>query len=191
MQGQSPGTDTANKNESLAAVFNVRKYPPDYAAFTGRTLTQKGTIEITGTRFLNGASFQSGATAAGAIVTVVSDIALADSEAAASTSPLPTRLGGVSAVLRDSSGASLTCPLYYASKGQVNLVVPDKAARGAATLTLTRDSGASASGSITIDTVAPGLFTMGTSGIGAIIGLRLGANNQFSDVPTPVPTLPE
>jgi len=182
-QGQKPGIDVQNKNESLAAVFNVRKYTPDFPAFTGKDMTPKGTIELTGTRFVNGASFVLGNTAAGSILSVVSDTALADSEASASSATLPTKLGGTSVNLKDSSGATLACGLYYASKSQINLVVPDKAARGAATLTISRDSGTSTTGNITIDSVAPGLFSMGTSGVGAIIGLRVNAAGQRSDVP--------
>jgi uncharacterized protein (TIGR03437 family) len=183
MQGQLPGIDVKNKNESLNSVFNVRKYAPDFAAFVGRDLTPKGTIEITGTRFVNGASFVAGATAAGSILTVVSDTTLADSEASAPTAALPVTLAGTSAEVKDSSGAALPCGIYYVSKSQINLVVPDRAARGAATLTIRRDSGSSTSGSITIDAVAPGLFSMGASGVGAMTGLRLNSAGQRSDVP--------
>jgi uncharacterized protein (TIGR03437 family) len=180
-QGATPGKD--ERGHLMNAVFRVRRYPPDYAGLVGRTLTQKGVIELTGTRYVNGASFETGATAAGAILTVLTDSTLADSQASASTATLPTKLGGTSIELKDSAGTTQLCGLYFASPKQINLVLPDRVARGAATLTLRRDSGATVSGSITIDAVAPGLFSMGTSGIGAIIGLRVNASGQRSDVP--------
>ena len=180
-QGDTSGLD--DRGHNLNAVFRVRRYPPDYAGLTGRTMTPKGVIELSGTRFVNGASFQSGSGAAGEILTALSDTTLADSEAAAPTAPLPTKLGGASVEIKDSAGATQSCGLYYASPRQINLVLPDRLARGAATLTIRRDSGSSTSGSVTIDAVAPGLFTMGTSGIGAIIGLRVSAGDQRSDVP--------
>lgn len=181
LQGDQAGLD--DRGHNLNAVFRVRKYPPDYAGLAGRTLTPKGVIERSGTRLVNGASFQSGAAAAGAVLTVLSDTTLADSEAAATTSPLPVKLGGASVSIQDSAGATQSCGLYYASPRQINLVLPDRLARGAATLTIRRDSGSSTSGSITINPVAPGLFTMGASGIGAIIGLRADSAGQRSDVP--------
>jgi hypothetical protein len=43
MQGQTPGLD--QKNQSLAAVFKVRRYAPDYPGLAGQDLTPKGPIE--------------------------------------------------------------------------------------------------------------------------------------------------
>jgi uncharacterized protein (TIGR03437 family) len=179
-QGDVSGQD--DRGHNLNAVFRARRYPPDYAGLAGRSLTPKGVIELSGTRFVNGASFQSGATSAGAILTVLSDGTLADSEAVASAGTLPVKLGGASVEIKDSGGATQSCALYYASPRQINLVLPDRVARGAATLAIRRDSGGSTTGSITVDSVAPGLFTMGTSGIGAVTALRVSANGQRSDV---------
>lgn len=171
-----------DRGHNLNAVFRVRRYPPDYAGLAGRTLTAKGVIELSGTRFVNGASFLSGPAAPGSIATVLSDSTLADSEGAASSATLPVKLGGASVDVRDSAGSTYPCGLYYAGPKQINFLVPDKCARGAATVTIRRDSGSAVSGALTIDGVAPGLFTMGTSGIGAITGLRVDPNGRRSDV---------
>lgn len=179
-QGASSGLD--DRGHNLNAVFRARRYPPDYAGLAGRTLTPRGVIELSGTRFVNGASFQGGATAAGAILTVMSDTTLAGSEASAGGTPLPTQLGGVSVEVKDNAGATHLAGLYYASGRQINLVVPDSCARGAATLTVRRAAGSTTDGTLTIDAVAPGLFTLGSSGIGAITGLRVGAGGQRTDV---------
>jgi uncharacterized protein (TIGR03437 family) len=180
-QGQAPGLD--DRGHYLNAVFRVRRYPPDYAGLAGRDLTRKGVIELSGTRFVNGASFAAGSTAPGAMLTVLSDSTLADGEAAASTPALPVKLAGASVEVTDSAGSTQSCGLYYVSPRQINLVLPDKSARGQATLTIRRDSGGATSGSLIVDAVAPGLFTMGSSGIGAITGLRVNSAGQRSDVP--------
>jgi uncharacterized protein (TIGR03437 family) len=181
LQGDTSGLD--DRGHNLNAVFRVRKYPPDYAGLAGRPLVAKGVIESTGMRLLNGASFESGSAAAGSVLTIQSDSTLADSELAASSATLPAKLGGVSVDIQDSAGATQACPLYYVSSHQINLVLPDRLARGSATLTIRRDGAQPSTGALTVDTVSPGLFTLGTSGIGSIVGLRLDASGQWSDVP--------
>jgi uncharacterized protein (TIGR03437 family) len=181
LQGQTPALDVKSHNQN--AVFKVQRYAPDYPGLAGRDLTPKGFIEQYGARYVNGASFQTGSTAAGAILAVLGDSGLADSEAAASTSTLATKLGGTSVEITDSAGVTQLCRLYYVSPRQINLVLPDRCATGKATIAVHRDSGNSISGSVTIDPVAPGLFSMGVSGIGAIVGLRVDGSGNRSDVP--------
>jgi uncharacterized protein (TIGR03437 family) len=179
-QGQTPGLD--DRGHNLNAVFRVRRYPPDYAGLAGRTLTPKGVIELSGTRFVNGASFLEGSTAPGAILTVLSDSTLSDGEGQPAAATLPTKLAGTSVQITDSKGETQTCGLYYVSPRQINLVLPQSCATGAATVTIKRDSGTSVSGKVTVETLAPGLFTMDGS-IGAVLGLRVDAAGQRTDVP--------
>jgi uncharacterized protein (TIGR03437 family) len=180
LQGQTPGLD--QKQQSLAALFKARKYAPDYPGLAGRALTPKGTVELYGMRYVNAASYAVGSTSPGAILTILGD-SLADSEQAASGATLPTKMAGTSVTITDSANSTQNCPLYYVSPQQINIVVPDKAAGGKATVTVQRDGGKNVTGTVTIDPVAPGLFSMGASGVGAIIGLRVDANGQRSDVP--------
>jgi hypothetical protein len=154
LQGQTPATD--QQGQSLANVFKVRKYAPDYAGLTGQDLSQKGTVELYGTRYANAASLLAGSTSPGAILTIFADSGLADSALAASAATLPTRMAGASVTITDSANASQTCQLYYVSPTQINLVAPDSAATGKATVTVVRDSGKNLSGTVTVDAVAPG-----------------------------------
>ena len=85
--------------------------------------------------------------------------------------------------ITDSAASTKTCQLYYVSPQQINLVVPDGVTNGAATLTVQRDSGKPIAGNVTVNSVAPGLFTLGGSGVGAIGGLRVDADGRHSDVP--------
>ena len=181
-QGQTPGLDA--KNENMDAVFKVRKYAPDYSGLAGQDLTPKGTIEQYAFTLVNGASMRAGSAAAGAIMSVFGS-SLADSEAVAQTTPLPATLAGASVQITDSAGVTQSCPLFYASPKQINLLVPDGCAPGPATLTIRRDSGGSVWANVAVASVAPGLFSVNASGqgVGAIVGLRIDGSGQRSDVP--------
>jgi uncharacterized protein (TIGR03437 family) len=56
--------------------------------------------------------------------------------AAAAAPPLPVSLAGASVTVTDSAGVSRMAPLYYASPGQINLVVPAGTASGPAIVAL-------------------------------------------------------
>jgi uncharacterized protein (TIGR03437 family) len=181
LQGQTPGLD--QKNQSLAAVFKVRRYAPDYAGLVGHDLTPKGPVELYPLSLVNGAGLQVGAGAAGGILTAFGT-ALADSIGAASSTSLPITLGGATVQITDSAGATQTCPLFYASPTQINLLLPTGVAAGPATITIKKNSGGSLWTNTSVEPVAPGIFSMNASGkgVGAIVGIRV-AGGQSSDVP--------
>jgi uncharacterized protein (TIGR03437 family) len=180
VQGATSGLD--DRGHNLNAVFRVRRYPVDYIGLSGRTLTPKGVIEVSAPYFVNGASYRAGSAAPGSIVTIYSDNMMADAEGSASSTTLPVKLAGTSVEIKDSAGVTQTCGLYYVSPRQINIKLPDSLARGQATLTIRRDAGGSTSGTLTIESVSPGLFMLGSSGVGAILGLRLNGAGQRSDV---------
>jgi len=179
-QGQTAGLD--QKNQSLAAVFKVRKYAPDFPGLVGKDLTPKGPVELYSLSLVNGAGLQTGVAAPGAILTAFGT-ALADSTGAASSTSLPTTLGGATVKITDSAGVTQSCPLFYASATQINLLVPSGVALGPATITIQKNSGGSVWINTSVESVAPGLFSMNASGkgVGAIIGLRI-SGGQTSDV---------
>ena len=162
LQGQTPGLD--QKNQSLAAVFKVRRYAPDYPGLAGQDLTPKGMIEQYPFAVVNGAGMQAGSGASGAIMSVFGGSLAADA--------------GVR--ITDSAGATQSCPLFYASVAQINLLVPEGCAPGPATLSI-----GSVQASVVVESVAPGLFSANASGkgVGAIVGLRVDARGERSDVP--------
>jgi uncharacterized protein (TIGR03437 family) len=126
---------------------------------------------------------QVGAAAAGAILTAFGT-SLADSTAATSSASLPSTLGGATVQITDSAGSTQTCPLFYASPTQINLLVPSGVATGPATLTIKKNSGGSLWINTSVESVAPGIFSMNSSGkgVGAIIGTRI-TGGQSIDVP--------
>ena len=89
---------------------------------------------------------------------------------AATSVPLPTSLGGVSVAIQDSSGAQNPMPLFAVSPQQLNVLIPDATQGGTATITVTGSDGLLHSGTVTIQNVAPGLFSATANGLGFAVG---------------------
>jgi uncharacterized protein (TIGR03437 family) len=104
--------------------------------------------------------------------------------AVATMQPLPTSLGGVTVTLTDSSGAPIAMPLFYAGNTQINAQVPASAATGAATVTVSSSAG-SQTGSVTLATVAPGIFTANETGSG-VAAAQVATNANGSQTVTNV-----
>jgi uncharacterized protein (TIGR03437 family) len=106
---------------------------------------------------------------------------LATSTIGATAIPLPTSLGGTTVKVRDSAGTERLSSLFYVSPTQINFQIPAGTAAGAATITVSNGS-TNITGTITIVTVAPGIFTMDSTGRGlaAAQALRLRADNSNS-----------
>jgi phospholipase C len=83
----------------------------------------------------------------------------------AQSQPLPITLGGVTVTLKDANGGVFPASLFYVSPSQVNWLVPKGAAGGVATITLVNGS-ATLTGTATITSTAPGLYTATQTGQG-------------------------
>jgi uncharacterized protein (TIGR03437 family) len=79
---------------------------------------------------------------------------------------LPTTLGGSTVKVRDSAGMERNAGLFYIDANQVNYLIPDGTANGAATVTITASNGAISTGAVTIAAVSPGAFTASSNGTG-------------------------
>jgi len=118
-------------------------------------------------------SYVSGAMAADSIVSLFGK-SLALATASVTTLPLPTTLGGVFVKVRDSRGGEHSSPLFYVSPTQVNLLLPREAAAGNATVTVVGNNGQTiSSGTLILDTIAPGLFAADATGRGPAAGVAL------------------
>jgi uncharacterized protein (TIGR03437 family) len=108
---------------------------------------------------------------------------LAATTAQAASQPLPVSLGGVSVTVTDASGAQRTAPLLYVSPSQINFLMPDGVAAGAATVAV-----AGQSFTATVAPVAPALFSMNGTGAGvaAALAVRTQAGNPNLQFPIPV-----
>jgi uncharacterized protein (TIGR03437 family) len=110
---------------------------------------------------------------------------LATTTIAANTTPLPTSLDGTTIRLRDSSGQELFAPLFFASPGQINFQVTPGLLPGPVLVNIGNRSGFVSTGSMTIESVAPGLFSANGTGQGlaAAVAFRIRANGTTSFEP--------
>jgi uncharacterized protein (TIGR03437 family) len=121
---------------------------------------------ITSTASVSAASYQFLAPLAPGAVGSTFGLNLAPSAVAATAFPLPTAFGDTTLSITDSAGAERPAPLYYASPTQINFVVPDAAALGAATVSVKALAQVLARGPLAIAAVAPSIFTADMSGSG-------------------------
>jgi uncharacterized protein (TIGR03437 family) len=129
---------------------------------------------------ISAASFEANALAPGAIVSAFG-AALSTGTEASTSVPLPTTLAGTSVRVRDSAGTERTAGLFFVSPNQINFVIPEATATGAATLTVQSGAGTS-TGTLDVKAVAPAIFTANSDGIGApaAVILRVKANGEQS-----------
>ena len=136
--------------------------------------TQPATIAVT-----SAASYDTNALAPGAIATAFG-AALATQVSISETLPLPTTLAGTSVSVRDSAGAQRLAGLFYVAPTQINFLIPDATALGAAVITVTAGDGKVSAGTFDIKAVAPAIFTANADGQGvpAAFALRIKADGR-------------
>jgi uncharacterized protein (TIGR03437 family) len=128
---------------------------------------------------VSSASFTGVAFASEAITSVFGD-QLATGTVVATATPLPTALAGTSVTVRDSANVDRLAPLFFVSAGQINFLIPTGTAPGDATIIITGGDGRRSTGRAKIETVAPGLFSANSNGVGvaAAVVLRIKANGD-------------
>ncbi|HMV81944.1 MAG TPA: hypothetical protein PLD20_00240 [Blastocatellia bacterium] len=128
---------------------------------------------------VSAATFAAGALAAESIGALFGT-GLATSTVAASSANLPTALGGVQLQVTDSLGVTRNAPLFFVSPTQINFQVPAGTAVGNAVINTLLNGSATTQTFVTIESVAPGLFTANATGQGvpAAVALRIKANGE-------------
>lgn len=116
--------------------------------------------------FVSAASSQPGPAAPGSIVSAYG-VDLATGTFSASATPLPMTLNGTTVTLTDSAGVSASAPLFFASPGQVNFLVPTGAAIGSASIAISSPDGKISTGKLSVAAVAPSLFVLNSAGLAA------------------------
>jgi len=89
----------------------------------------------------------------------------------------PPIFDGTSVSIVDSAGKTSTGQLYYVSPTEVGFFVPAGVAAGAAKVTV-NSNGSSQTSNVQIANVAPGLFTINSSGLAAAYAIRLSGQTQ-------------
>ena len=129
---------------------------------------------------VSGASYASGgAVTSDGIVSIFGN-GLASTSQAATTLPLPTTLGDTTVTVRDSGNTTRNASIFYTSPAQINVRIPTGTVNGAATLTALQGGTSVASGSVTVATVAPGLFSANADATGVVAGYIQRIKNNVS-----------
>jgi uncharacterized protein (TIGR03437 family) len=128
---------------------------------------------------LSAASFQLGALAPNSIASLFGQN-LATSTVSATSTPLPTTLGGVTVAITDNNNVTRNAPLFFVSAGQINFLLPAELATGRAKVAIRRSDGTTVNGELLVKSIAPGLFSADANGqgLGTIVGLRVNAAGE-------------
>lgn len=124
---------------------------------------------VNAARFTNNVAAESIASAFGG--------SLAVAPASATSNPLPTSLNGTQVRLRDSSGVERLAPLFFVSPNQVNYQIAPGNQIGNTAITITSGGGSVSTGSMLVESVAPGIFAMNANGQGVAAALALRFRN--------------
>ena len=117
------------------------------------------------------ASLTAGGALAPEAIAVSTGQGLASTAASAPASgTLPTTLAGATLKVKDSAGVERMSPLWFVSAGSIYHQIPAGTSTGQATLTVTNQSQTVMSGTLQVDSVAPGLFSANSDGHGAASG---------------------
>jgi uncharacterized protein (TIGR03437 family) len=91
----------------------------------------------------------------------------------------PTTLAGTTVGVQDSAGVTRPAVLFGVSTTQVTYQIPPGTATGAATVTITAADGLISIGQVQVVAVAPGVYTLNSSGLAKAYVLRLSNGNAF------------
>ena len=166
-QGRGPDSVSATSSSlnspcAVALAPNGDLYIADWQNYLIRKVSFSSQPTITPGAVVNAASYAPAPipVAPGSIISVLG-ANLATSTAVASSSSLPTSLGGTTVQIN-----GIKVPLYYASGTQINAQVPYETPLGPATVQVTTGAGVSAAQSVNVGAAAVGVFLYdGTRGI--------------------------
>lgn len=188
--GIAPMTGRDNTANDMIDAFDFTQQPrpPIILSTTGTNYppAPQTLVHSPGTLVVTNSAYATYAVAPGAIATIYG-ASLASGSVGASGQPLPISLGGVSATLQDSTGATFPVPFLYVSPSQVNCVIPNGAAPGAGTVTLTNGN-ASFTGTVLVNVVAPGLYTATLTGQGPIAAQAVNSQGYMNVSQCSAPT---
>ncbi|HMV87041.1 MAG TPA: YHYH protein [Blastocatellia bacterium] len=185
---RTPAAAATKQNTGLGAVGMWVNGVAVYNVLDGATYSNGTRNDVGGgpvrlsSMHVSSASFEGGPSAPGSLMTAfpLFGAKLATGTAAADSPIWPTTLAGATVTVRDAAGATLAAAISYASPGQLNYRVPDSAAAGLATVTITAN-GVSVPGAINIQPVYPHLFQFTGEGLAAAYVLRVRNGQQLTE----------
>lgn len=140
------------------------KYYFDFIDPSGAKRTESYTRrgEVSG---VSAASYQGTVLGAESIASIFGT-GMTTASGSATTTPLPTVIGGTSVRLIDSAGMARLAPLFYVSSNQINFQIPPGTSDGTALVSIGANGAFNGFGTLEVGRVAPGLFTADSSGAG-------------------------
>ena len=171
-----PATSAQLSPSDVAVDSAGNLFMADYLNNRIRKVSSEGTTPlatVSAASLTPSAPLAPGAIAAGYGTNLVSTI-----EVAPATGPLPTVLAQTSVTVKDSTGVESLAPLWFVSPSQINYYISEETALGLATITVVRNSQTIASGTLQIERVAPGLFTMNANGQGVPAALAIFSSGE-------------
>jgi len=131
---------------------------------------------------VSAASQKPGPVAPGSMVTVFG-AQLAGGAQSASVRPLPTTLEDCTVTVKDANGVERPAGLYFVSPNQINFQIPPDTAVGSATVTVVGGDQTQTLASVSVSTIAPGLFSLNPDGLAAADVTRInGSNTSYEPV---------
>ena len=94
-------------------------------------------------------------------------------------------LAGGTVTVKDSSGITRSAQVLASAATQINFVMPDATAAGTATLTVS-SGGNTVTGTVTVESVVPGLFSANADGKGAAAAIAVLVKSDGSQTSAPV-----
>jgi uncharacterized protein (TIGR03437 family) len=165
---------------TVSPVFHMTLFAPADTSAAGPQVSALSTVSA--------ASFAPGLVSPESLVSGFGS-GLAASSAAATATPLPTTLAGVTVAVRDSAGVERLAPLHYVSANQINYLVPPETAPGEAAVFVRSSGAVVAAGALQVAPVAPVLFAANANGTGPAAAqvVRVAADNSQSIEPAVEP----
>jgi uncharacterized protein (TIGR03437 family) len=105
-----------------------------------------------------------------------------DSIASAFGPGLAPGVSGVSVSVTDAAGVTRAAPVFYTSPSQLNFLIPAGTALGSATVRMTRTDGIVATAQVSVERLAPGLFT-DADGFAAAVAVRVNPGGTQTVLP--------
>ncbi len=166
--GQNPMTGRDNTANDMTDAFDFTQQPRPPVLMNPKgspyPLTLQSVAHPTGTLAATNSAYGTYSLAPETIASLYGSN-LAAATQLAQSQPLPATLGGVTVALKDANGGIFPASLFYVSPSQVNWLVPKGVASGVATITLANGK-AALTGTVTISSTAPGLYTANMAGQG-------------------------
>lgn len=130
----------------------------------------------------NSANYAPGVVSFDSIASVFGSFQTQDGQPGTATpgAPLPTTLKGVSVTLN-----GIAAPLFYVSNTQVNFLVPPGDGGGQASVVVTSSNGTTRTGSVSIVSASPGIFTLDASGRGTAAALTTTDGVNYQSIANP------